>query len=90
MNAALELEKEGKDIKDLLRQSEEQADMDAAAAAAAAVAVVSVTDKCMPNALREAARAMSKAQSLTLLAERDLRLRAEVRASESPSGATFF
>ena len=51
--------------------------MDAAAAAAAAVAVVSVTDKCMPNALREAARAMSKAQSLTLLQERDLRLRAE-------------
>ncbi|GMH56732.1 hypothetical protein TrST_g10882 [Triparma strigata] len=77
VNAAMELESEGKDINALIRQSEEQADMDAAAAAAAAVAVVSVTDACMPNALREATRAMNNAHRVTLLAEREKRLRAE-------------
>ncbi|GMH69890.1 hypothetical protein TL16_g05268 [Triparma laevis f. inornata] len=77
VNAAMELESEGKDINALIRQSEEQADMDAAAAAAAAVAVVSVTDACMPNALREATRAMNNAHRVTLLAERERRLRAE-------------
>jgi hypothetical protein len=75
--AASELEQAGHDTSTLMRQSEEQADADAAAAAAAAVAVVSVTDACMPTALKEAARALSNVHNYEVNLEREKRKRAE-------------
>ena len=52
-------------------------DADAAAAAAAAVAVVSVTDACMPTALKEAARALSNDHKVKMSVEREKRRKVE-------------